>query len=437
MNQPDEHGHEGALALLAWYAQRKPVFTGGNKVTLLRGGQALFPAMRDAIEQASHSVWVANYLVSPLGQSSQVLGAMMRAAQRGVAVHMVVDAVGSDDAPASLWQDLRAAGVKLAVFRPLHRLWGLSDPGSWRRMHMKLCVVDETLGFVGGINLIDDLYDQQHGWDDAPRLDYAVGLTGPVVGPVLHTSKAMWTRAQFGSDWRDELMQLAQEPGRMQRLRALWLQARLRLHPSEQARLADAAALRAPMRCAFVLRDNLRQRRTIEEATLQAIHRARERIDLVTPYFYPRKAMRRALCHAASRGVKVRLLLQGKADFRIAAMAAQALYAELQLDGVQIHEYQGAYLHAKVMRVDDEWATVGSSNLDPLSLVLNLEANVIVRDRGFVKSLGQALETDFTQSRHVTPHEPASDGFTARLRRRFVAMVAQAYLRLAGATGRY
>jgi cardiolipin synthase len=304
-------------------------------------------------------------------------------------------------------------------------------------MHMKLCVVDETLGFVGGINLIDDLYDQQHGWADTPRLDYAVALTGPAVSPVLHTSKAMWTRAQFGRDWRDELMQLAQEPGRMQRLRALWLQARLRLHPSEQARLADAAALSAPMRCAFVLRDNLRQRRTIEQATLQAIHRARERIDLVTPYFYPRKAMRRALGQAASRGVKVRLLLQGKADFRIAAMAAQALYAELQLDGVQIHEYQAAYLHAKVMRVDDEWATVGSSNLDPLSLVLNLEANVIVRDRGFVKSLGQALETDFAQSRHVVPHEPASDGVVARLRRRFVAMVAQAYLRLAGATGRY
>lgn len=428
---------ERTLESLAWYAQRKPVYTGGNQVQLLRGGQALFPAMVTAIEQARRSVWVAVYLVSAEGQSAQVLAALMRAARRGVAVHMVVDALGSDMAPAGLWADLKRSGVQLVQFRPLHRLWGLLDPGAWRRMHMKLCVVDEQRGFVGGINLIDDRYDAHHGWMTAPRLDYAVALQGPVVTPVLHTAKAMWTRARFGRDWRDELVQLAQEPGRMQRLKTLWQQARLRLHPSEQAHLAHAAAQHAPVRSAFVLRDNLRQRRTIEQASLQAIHQARAQVDIVTPYFYPRLAMRRALGQAAQRGVRVRLLLQGKADFRIAAMAAQALYAELQQDGVQIHEYQAAFLHAKAMRVDDEWATVGSSNLDPLSLVLNLEANVIVRDRGFVKALGQALDGDFARSRLVDAADVASGGLAARLRRRFVALLAQGYLRLGGVTKRY
>jgi cardiolipin synthase len=434
-----EHDRSQDLALepLAWYAQRKPVFTGGNTAQLLRGGAALFPAMQVAIEGAKASVWIACYMVSPLGQSSEVLEAVIRAARRGVAVHLVFDAVGSDAAPASLWSDLRQAGVQLAQFRPLHRVWGLSDPGSWRRMHMKLCVVDEQLAFVGGINLIDDRFDLAHGWTSEPRLDYAVQVSGPVVTPVLHTAKAMWTRAQFGRDWRDELTHLAQEPGRMQRLRALWLQARLRLHPREQTRLAQGVALRSPMRCAFVLRDNLRQRRTIEQASLQALHLARDRIDLVTPYFYPRRAMRRALCEAASRGVKVRLLFQGKADFRIAALAAQVLYAELQLAGVRIHEYQGAFLHAKVLRVDEEWTTIGSSNLDPLSMVLNLEANLVIKDREFVRSVHEALKVDFGRSLEVPSGGDAKPGLAARLRRRLVAWLAQTYLRLAGATGRY
>lgn len=426
-----------SLERLSWYAQRRPVFTGGNAVTLLRGGETLFPALREAIDAARHQVWVACYLVSPLGQSGQVLAALMRAARRGVAVHMVVDAVGSNLAPTSLWQDMKTAGVQLAHFRPLHKVWGLTDPSAWRRMHMKLFVVDNAQAFVGGINLIDDRYDGHHGWQDAPRLDYALAVQGPAVIPMQHTAMAMWTRARFGRDWRDELLQWAQGPGRVARLRRLWQDARLRLRPSEQGHLARAAMRPDPVRCAFVMRDNLRQRRTIERAALQAIHHARERIDLVTPYFYPRRAIRLALRQAAARGVRVRLLLQGRPDFRIAAVAAQALYAELQAHGVHIHEYQAAFLHAKVLSVDDSWATIGSSNLDPLSLVLNLEANLIVRDRAFVSELNASLAADFALSDEVPPWPDHDPGWRGRLRRRAVAWLAQAYLRLSGVTGRY
>lgn len=429
--------HDEALERLAWYAQRRPVFTGGNAVQLLRGGEALFPALREAIDAARQQVWVACYMVSPLGRSGQVLAALMRAARRGVQVHMVVDAVGSNLAPHSLWRELEAAGVQLTQFRPLHRVWGLSDPGAWRRMHMKLFAVDDSHAFVGGINLIDDRYDGHHGWQDTPRLDYALAVQGPAAIPIQHTAMAMWTRARFGRDWRDELLQWAQGPGRVARLRQLWQDARLRLRPSEQGRLAHAATRQEPVRCAFVMRDNLRQRRTIERAALQAIHQARERIDLVTPYFYPRKAFRLALSQAAARGVTVRLLLQGRPDFRIAAVAAQVLYAELQAHGVHIHEYQPAFLHAKVLCVDGVWATVGSSNLDPLSLVLNLEANLIVRDRAFVSHLTTELARDFALSREVPAWPDHDPGWHGRLRRRAVAWLAQAYLRLSGATGRY
>ena len=439
---PDEASAESdfhALAGLAWYAQRKPVFTGGNRVRLLQGGRDLFPALAERIDAAEHSVWLALYIVSPLGQSGGVLQALMRAARRGVPVHLVVDGLGSRTAPGALWQDLVAAGVQLAIYRPVKGLWSsFFDAGQWRRMHLKICVVDGEHAFIGGINLIDDHFDLHHGWSAQPRLDYALQAQGPVVTPMQHAVRAVWTRAQVGRDWRDDLTQWAQDPHRLQRLQELLRQARLRLAPEEQARIAEAVNLSHPMRSAFVMRDNLRQRRTIELASLQAIQQARQRIDIVTPYFYPHRAIRLALRSAASRGVTVRLLLQGKLDYRIAGLAAQVLYHELQWHGVRIFEYQPAFLHAKVLCVDDEWATVGSSNLDPLSLVLNLEGNLIVRDRGFVRTLSASLAEDFAHSREVPPppdgHRP---GWWARRRRGFVAWVAKTYLRLAGVTGRY
>jgi cardiolipin synthase len=247
----------------------------------------------------------------------------------------------------------------------------------------------------------------------------------------------VWTRAKFGRDWRDELPHLLQERNKMRRLRQWVQQARLRLTPSERDHMAQAAASRAPMRSAFVLRDNLRQRRTIEQAALQAISQARERIDIVTPYFYPRRAIRLALRHAAARGVKVRLLLQGKLDYRIAGLAARVLYGELQQHGVRIFEYQPAFLHGKALCVDDEWATVGSSNLDPLSLVLNLEANLIVKDRGFVRTLSASMATDFAQSREIAPLDQALADWQTRWLKSLVRWMAKVYLKLAGVTGRY
>jgi cardiolipin synthase len=438
MFEHHEDAPREAFEGLAWYAQRKPVFTGHNEVALLQGGRALFPAMQSCIDSAKHTVWMALYLISPLGQSGGVLQALMRAARRGVQVNLVTDGVGSREMPDALWKELSAAGVRVTIYRPLHKLWGLLDTGQWKRMHMKLCVTDEDCAFIGGINLIDDHYDLHHGWSEAPRLDYAVQVKGPVVTPVLHTIKAMWTRSKFGRDWRDDLAQWAQDPGRLRKAQRLWQHARLRLTPTEQSRLAEAVGTPQAMRCAFVLRDNLRQRRTIEQASLQAIQQARTRIDIVTPYFYPRRALRLALRAAANRGVTVRLLLQGKADYRIAALAAQVLYGELQSHGVRIFEYQPAFLHAKVLCVDDEWATVGSSNLDPLSLVLNLEANLIVRDRGFVRTLSTSLNADFANSHEVpAPQIDDRGNRWAQWRRGFVRWLATSYMRLAGVTGRY
>ncbi|MDE2147978.1 MAG: cardiolipin synthase ClsB, partial [Burkholderiales bacterium] len=198
----------------------------------------------------------------------------------------------------------------------------------------------------------------------------------------------------------------------------------------------DAAADAGPVRAAFLVRDNLRQRRASERSYGLAIRRARRRVDIAVPYFYPGHGFRRALRSAARRGVRVRLLLQGKIDYRIAAVAARVLYDELRARGVRIYEYTPAFLHAKVAVVDDDWATVGSSNIDPLSLLLNLEANVVVRDAGFAAALAERFERALAQSAEVTG-APAGTGWRQWLRRGAVAGLANLYLRVAGFTGRY
>ena len=198
----------------------------------------------------------------------------------------------------------------------------------------------------------------------------------------------------------------------------------------------EQSAGKNPVYAAFVLRDNLRRRRTIERAYVDAIRSAQYQVDLMTPYFYPGYAFRKALRDAAKRGVRVRLLLQGKLDYRIAGMAAQALYADLLGHGVGIYEYMPAYLHAKVCVVDESWATVGSSNIDPLSLLLNLEANVIVRDAEFARAVARQFDAAAALSRQVDRHY-LGGGVRGVLRRALVAWIAYVYLRVAGATGRY
>jgi cardiolipin synthase len=190
------------------------------------------------------------------------------------------------------------------------------------------------------------------------------------------------------------------------------------------------------VRAAFLVRDNFRQRRSIERSYVEGIRQARHRIDIVSAYFYPDRSIRRALRDAARRGVRVRLLLQGRWDYRMAELAAYALCDELLAYGVEIHEYTAAFLHAKVAVVDDDWATVGSSNIDPLSLLLNLEANVVVRDRDFATSLRQEIEVALAGAVEVTDASIGS-GPHRMLRRGFVAWCARIYLRIAGAAGRY
>lgn len=407
--------------------------TGGNAVVLEAGGDELFPAMCAAIAAARHQVWLATYIFHDDPAAQRLAMALADAARRGVWVGVVVDGFGSKATLPRLREWMSAAGVNLAVFRPVDRWWRLLQPGQLRRLHHKLCVVDGELGFVGGINIIDDRNDLNHGWSDAPRLDFAVRLFGPAAALMEQTARAMWSRAALGADWREEVVQLARGAEPLARARRVL--ARLRVAPDPDTAAAATVVL-APVRVAFLVRDNLRRRRSIEHAYVEAISRATDRVDLICPYFYPGRLFRRALRRAAQRGVRVRLLLQGKADYRFAALAAQVLYDEMLRSGVRVFEYTPAFLHAKVAVVDSAWATVGSSNIDPLSLLLNLEANLIVHDAQFTADLAQRIDAAMAVS-HEVLRAGTGAGWWPALRRSFVASAAYWFLRLAGITGKY
>ena len=416
-----------------WHVVPRPIFSGGNTVQLLRGGDALFPAMVEAIAAARHEVCLATYIFHDDHGAAAVAEALVAAARRGVVVKVVLDGFGTLGRLTGLRQRLNEAGVQLAVYRPIDRWWNWLQPGQLRRLHLKLCVIDAEVGFVGGINLIDDRFDLNHGLSEQPRLDFAVRLSGPVVAPVHQATLAAWTRAHHGHSLKQEALAIARGAQPMSRMRRLL--KRLRISPGRGMQVMPGEL--SAMRAAFVLRDNLRQRRTIERSYIDAIGLAQTRIDLVSSYFYPGHSFRRALQQAARRGVKVRLLLQGKLDYRIAGMAARALYDEMLGEGVRIYEYTPAFLHAKVAVIDDDWATVGSSNIDPLSLLLNLEANVIVRDTDFAAELSAQFEAALAASTEIDPSQKYRPGVIGALRRGVVAWIAHVYLRVAGSTGRY
>ncbi|MHB1408967.1 MAG: cardiolipin synthase ClsB [Acidovorax defluvii] len=354
-------------------------FAKDHRVHLLQGAQELFPALIEAMDAALSDIQFETYIFDFTGAGAQVAEALIRAAQRGVRTHLVVDGVGTGPLPKAWQQRMKSAGVQVRVYSPLGPL-GLLLPHRWRRLHRKLCVVDGLVVFCGGINVLDDLYDPNYGDLDAPRFDFAVQATGSLAAQASRTMELLWWRMQAVRDVR-----LNRLPQAVRDLRA----ASATRHASQQD--PDARGMRA----ALVLRDNVRNRSRIEKAYRRAIGAARHDIIIANAYFMPGGKLRRALILAAKRGVRVQLLLQGRYEYFMQYHAARPVYGALLAAGVEIHEYEPSFLHAKVAVIDAHgdkpWATVGSSNLDPLSLLLAREANVVVQDAAFAIDLRQRL----------------------------------------------
>ena len=337
-------------------------FADGNRLTLLESGREYFPALETACDAAALEIHIETYIYADDAAGERIGAALVRAARRGVATHLLVDGYGSKRLGEAFLERLRDAGVKVLVYRPDIAPWR-TPRQRLRRMHRKLAVIDGRIAFVGGINVIDDMHTSRH---TPPRFDYAVQLEGPLVGEVHTAARRLWS-----------VVQLTQVGGG-------W--------PNFETDASEVEA-RGSERAAFLIRDNLWHRNDIEDAYLSAIGEAQHEVLIANSYFFPGFAFRHALVEAAARGVRVILLLQGRVEYRLLHYASRALYGALLDAGVEIHEYHKSFLHAKVAVIDETWATVGSSNIDPFSLLLAREANVVISDGVFSRKLRASLQT--------------------------------------------
>jgi cardiolipin synthase len=333
---------------------------GNNRVELLENGEAYFPRVFEAMRLAKTEILLETFIVFEDKVGNELQEVLVAAAQRGVRISASLDGFGCGELSTGYLTALSEAGVRIQIFDPAPKHLGIRT--NWfRRLHRKIVVVDGTIAFIGGINFSAD-----HLADFGPeaKQDYSVEVQGPAVADIHHFA----------------LLQC----GRPARAKYWWQRRRQRR--SELAFSDHDGQVR------LVYRDNGEHPTDIEEVYRQVLRSAQRRVVIANAYFFPGYRLLREIRNAARRGVDVRLILQGQPDMLAAKLAARMTYDYLLKSGVQIYEYCDRPLHGKVALVDEDWSTVGSSNLDPLSLSLNLEANVLIRDRAFNRDLFKRLE---------------------------------------------
>lgn len=342
----------------------------GNTVQLLKSGPQFFPALEAAIDAAAREIQLESYIYAADAVGRRIEAALIRAARRGVAVRLLVDGFGSEAFQhGASHQALERAGVRVLMFRPFRR-WAELRLHRLRRMHRKLAVIDGRIAFIGGINIQDD-YDNPR--SPRGRLDYAIRVQGPLLRDIHAAACSLWGRVS-------------------------WSHFRRRWRPAQ--RIEPDAAPCGDVSAGLLLRDNFKHRSAIEEAYLEAIGAAQREIVIANAYFFPSRRFLESLSAAVARGVRVVLLLQGQMEYWFHHYASRALYADLLRAGIEIHEYHWSLLHAKVAVVDAEWFTVGSSNIDPFSLLLAKEANVEVRDEACAGTLRASLLDEMERGAH-------------------------------------
>ncbi|KAB2890310.1 MAG: cardiolipin synthase B [Desulfobulbaceae bacterium] len=357
---------------------RTVLFTAHNRLSILHSGGEYFPALIEAIDAARVEIYLETYIFSLDDVGTVVRDALKRAASRGISVHVITDWLGTGHVRGKmLADDLVSAGVEHHSFNPWFR-HGIA------RTHRKICVVDGTVAFVGGINIISDYRNDDPDHDEliAPRWDFAVRAEGPLVAHVQRIMQLQWLRTG-----RLGLI------SRIQRLR--------------EGRIRPGRVVENSGMAGFVVRDNLRNRRTIQRSYQRALGLSRHSVYIANPYFAPALRFCRALAHAVERGVDVSILI-GVGEFRVQDAVAQSFYRRLLSKGIRLYEYRKTQLHAKVAVIDDDWATIGSSNVDGISLFINQEANVVVRDAAFARDLRTSIEAAIAESVEIRLEDFAS-----------------------------
>ena len=342
--------------------------------------QAYFDMAFEAIEVARESIVLEMYIFRRDNLGNRMLAALREAAARGVVVRVLVDSVGSPGFSRDFIQELGQQKISAKVFHPTPRVLDVFTFPSVQRLrqvfaninkrnHRKLIVVDKAVAFVGSCNLAD----MHSHWRET-----AVRVRGSEVRELYQSFELIWARAGYNGA-----------------LRARQLQQRIRARRALKVR-RDRVIGRA-------VRTNVTRPLRVRHNTelVSAIEQARRRVWITTAYFVPSPVVVAALVKATRNGCDVKLLLPGKSDINVVSYVSRMFYRGLMRAGVQIFEYQPAVLHAKTLLIDD-WASVGTTNLNHRSFYHDLEVDVVLFQKESLGALVNQFERDLSQSVQVT-----------------------------------
>jgi cardiolipin synthase len=351
-------------------------------LTFFFEGDDFFWSLREALSAARSSVDVVLYYFGSdrIGWSFAHFFAKKRG--EGVKIRIFYDAVGCRSTSSELFEELRRNGIEVKVYNPVFP----PTKHFGRRNHRKMIVIDGQVGFLGGFNLADE-YSRWAFGEKAWR-DSGVRVEAPEIVRTLQQI--------FEEEWE----------GRKPSLRTFVRRKIPRPNWDESA-------------CFAVPNHGWRRKSLIRQEYLSAIARATRSIYITNPYFIPDRGIRSALKRAARRGVDVRILTAGETDVRVAKWAGRATYTSFLRAGGRIFEYQSRVLHAKTAVIDEDWWTVGTSNIDHLSFFQNLEVNLFGRNRSSAKSLSDQFEKDLLESREIKLEEWKKRSWFAKAREKF------------------
>jgi cardiolipin synthase len=363
----------------------------GNKVTLLRDGPATYRSMNEAIHQAKDHINLETYIFRDDEVGRQLAQLLMERQRAGVQVNVMYDSVGSILTPASLFEEMRKAGINVLEFNPV-------NPAETRRRyilehrdHRKLLIVDGTIGFTGGINY-DSVYSG--GSFSKPKR-------------VQEPGKIPWrdTHVRIEGPATAELQKLFMENWKKQKGEPL---APRRYFPalSEPNHQIVRIIGSSPDTGVSVMHTIL----------LSAIQHAERSVHITNAYFVPDKQLIKALEAAVKRGVEVSIITPSQSDFWAPLYAGRAHYAELIDAGVHIYERSEAMLHAKTTVIDSVWSTVGSTNLDPRSTQLNDEADAVILGLDFGRQMEAMFQDDIAHSKEITREAWRRRGLGSRMK---------------------
>lgn len=328
-------------------------------VKLVHGGEDYFARLEKLITHAEHEIHFQTYIFDNDETGKRITAALIKSAQKGVSIYLVVDAYGSKHI-SGLANQLTAAGVKLRIFGTVYtgRKW------AWgRRLHHKIVVIDRCKALVGGIN-ISNHYSGMDG--KTPWLDYALLVEGPVCKDIFKVCKQIFTQWYIPQSRRFRLFEKHTPTQHKQQIQLLQ-------------------------------NDWLRGKNQIARAYIKAINAAKKEVIIANSYFLPGSRFRKALKNAAKRGVKVKILLAGTSDVPFAKKAIEYLYGYLLRNKIEIYEWQPSVLHAKIACIDGKWCAVGSYNLNFLSAYASIEFDISVIDDAFCTRFSNHLNTMLKQ----------------------------------------